>query len=98
MSRVSTLASTRKAGLSRSLARLFEKNSVLLIGMAFEAGMLLGRRTNIPLTAGKVRDGFSNLADQIVTLAPSSVTRLVPNLLPAKTPRAPHRKSPAKKR
>jgi len=98
MSRASTHASNGKTGLSRSLAQLFERNSVLILGMAFEAGMLLGRRTNIRLTAGKVRQGFSSFADQVVTLAPSSVTRLVPDLLPAKTRRAPRRKSPAKKR
>ncbi len=98
MRRAASHASNGKTGLSRSLARLFEKNSVLILGMAFEAGMLLGRRTNIPLTARKVRQGVSSFADQVVMLAPSSVTRLVPDLSPAKTRRASRRKSPAKKR
>ncbi len=98
MSRAASHAPDRKTGLPHSLARLFENNSALLVGVAFGAGMLLGRRTNVSLAAKKVRSGVSNLADHVVELAPSSVIKLVPDIFPAKARKSPRRKSAAKKR
>jgi len=94
----SSQPSDLKSRLSSSFARAFAANPALFIGMAFEAGLLLGRHTNVSLAAKKVRSGVSNLTDQVVTLVPSSMTKLVPDLVPAKARKSPRRKSSAKKR
>jgi hypothetical protein len=90
-------ASPQKYRLSDSFQRLFAANSMLLIGMAFDLGMVLGRRTGMTLLGSKVRRQVSNLTDRVVTLAPNSVSNLVPDLLPSKS-KAPRRKASGKKR
>ncbi|MEA2976389.1 MAG: hypothetical protein QOF19_1909 [Alphaproteobacteria bacterium] len=84
-----------KTSLSHSFYQLFATNPSLLIGMAFDVGMVLGRRTGATVTGKKVRSQVSNLAERIVELAPDSVANLVPDILPSK-PRA-RRKSPGGK-
>jgi hypothetical protein len=90
-------ASPQKHGLSNSFQRLFAANSVLLIGLAFDLGMALGRRAGTTVLGRKVRRQVSTLTDRVITLAPSAVSNLVPDLLPPK-PRAPRRKPSGKKR
>jgi hypothetical protein len=89
--------SHQKNHLSGSFQRIFAANSALFIGMAFDLGMVLGRRAGTTLLGRKVRSGVSDLADRVVTLAPSAVSNLVPDLLPTK-PKAPRRKPSGKKR
>ena len=96
MRRTSSPASDTKSKLSGSFARLFTTNPALLIGIAFEAGMLLGRYTKIPDSGKKVQKGVSNLADQVLTLVPDSVTKLVPDIFPSKARKPARRKSAAK--
>ncbi len=91
MSRASGHAS-HKTRLSNSFYRLFAANTFLLVGMAFDLGVVLGRRTAATLMGKKVRNQVSNLADRVVDLAPDSVANLVPDLLPSK-PRGRRRKS-----
>jgi hypothetical protein len=90
MTRASGRASDTR--LSKSFSRLFAANSLLLVGMAFDLGILLGRRTGATLMGKKVRHQVSNLAERVVDLAPDSVANLVPDLLPSK-PRARRPKS-----
>lgn len=73
-----------KGGLSDTASRLFASNATLLIGAAFELGMLLGKHTSKTPMGKKVRESVSDLADRVVELAPD-VVRLVPDLMPAKT-------------
>jgi hypothetical protein len=75
-------------------SRLFASNATLLIGAAFELGMLLGKRTGETDMGKKVRASVADLADKLVDLAPD-VIRLVPELITAK-PR-PARRKAAKK-
>ena len=75
-------------------SQLFASNPALLIGAAFEIGMLLGRRSARTAMGRKVRDSVNSVADQAVRLAPDAVVKLVPHLAPAK-PRP--RKRTAKK-
>ena len=75
-------------------SQLFAANPALLIGAAFEIGMLLGRRSARTAMGRKVRDSVNSVADQAVRLAPDAVVKLVPQLAPAK-PRP--RKRPGKK-
>jgi hypothetical protein len=75
-------------------SQLFASNPALLIGAAFEIGMLLGRRSARTAMGRKVRDSVNSVADQAVRLAPDAVVKLVPQLAPAK-PRP--RKRTAKK-
>ncbi len=84
MRRTSSPASDTKSKLSGSFARLFTTNPALLIGIAFEAGMLLGRYTKVPVSGRKIQKGASNFADQVLTLVPDSVTKLVPDIFPSK--------------
>ena len=98
MRRTSSHASDMKSKLSGSFARLFAANPALLIGIAFEAGMLLGRYTKMPASGKKMQKGVSNLTDQVLTLVPSSVTKLVPDIFPAKSRKPSRRKTSGKKR
>ena len=75
-------------------SQLFASNPALLIGAAFEIGMLLGRRSARTAMGRKVRASVNSVADQAVRLAPDAVVKLVPQLAPAK-PRP--RKRTAKK-
>jgi hypothetical protein len=79
-------------------SQLFAANPALLIGAAFEIGMLLGKRTGRTAMGKKVRDNVHGAVDQAVRLAPDSVVALVPQLAPAKPkPRKrTAKKSPAK--
>ncbi len=96
MRRTSSHASDTKSKLSGSFARLFTNNPALLIGIAFEAGMLLGRYTKVPVSGRKVQKGVSNFADQVLTLVPDSVTKLVPDIFPSKARKPARRKSAVK--
>ncbi len=87
----------QKYRLSDSFHRLFVANSVLFVTIAFDLGIMLGRRTGAALLGRKVRNPVSTLADRVATLAPSSVSSLVPDLLPSK-PSGSRRKSSGKKR
>jgi hypothetical protein len=82
-----------KGSLSDTASRLFASNATLLIGAAFEIGMLLGQQTGKTAIGKKVRASVGDLADRAVELAPD-IVRLVPDLMPAK-PRA--RRKAAKK-
>jgi hypothetical protein len=86
-----------KTSLSNTFYQLFAANPSLLIGMAFDVGMVLGRRTGATATGKKVRSQVSNIAERIVELAPDSVANLVPDILPSK-PRTTRRKSTGKTR
>jgi len=66
-------------------SRIFASNPALLIGAAFEIGMLLGRRSGRTAAGRKVRDSVNQVADQAVQLAPDAVLKLVPHLASAKT-------------
>jgi hypothetical protein len=74
--------------------RLFAANPTLLIGAAFELGMLLGRRSSRTPMGRKVRDVVADVADRVMDMAPDAVSNLVPDLAPAK---AHPRKRTAKK-
>jgi len=65
-------------------SRLFASNPALLIGAAFELGMLLGRRSGRTAMGRKVRESVTRAADSVVRLAPDAVANLVPELVPAK--------------
>ena len=66
-------------------SQLFAANPSLLIGAAFEIGMLLGRRSGRTAVGRKVRDSVGAVVDQVVRLAPDAVATLVPQLAPART-------------
>jgi hypothetical protein len=87
-----------KRTLPDSFYKLFAANSVLLIGMAFDIGLALGRRTGSTLLGKKVRRQVTEVAERVIDLAPTSVTNLVPNLSPSKPRPGPRRKASAKKR
>jgi hypothetical protein len=89
--------SHRQSRVSNSFNRLFAANSLLLIGMAFDVGIMLGHRTGATLLGRKIHTRVSNLADRVVALAPDSVSNLVPDLLPPKS-RASRRKPSGKRR
>jgi hypothetical protein len=73
-------------------SRLFASNPALLIGAAFEIGMLLGRRSGRTAMGRKLRENVNSAADQAVRLAPEAVVQLVPQLAPAK-PRSRRRRA-----
>jgi hypothetical protein len=99
MSRASSSQATGlRSRLADSFSRLYAANPALILSMAFEAGMLLGRHTNFSGAAKKVRSGASSLADQVVELAPSSMTKLVPDIFPAKSRKPSRRKTSGRKR
>ncbi len=75
-------------------SQLFAANPALLLGAAFEIGMLLGRRSGRTAIGRKVRAGVGEVVDQAVRLAPDAVTNLMPQLVPA---RARPRRRTAKK-
>ena len=75
-------------------ARIFAANPALLIGAAFELGMLLGRRSSRTAMGRKVREAVATTTGQVVRLAPDAVVNLVPELVPVK---ARARKRTAKK-
>jgi hypothetical protein len=79
--------------LPSSFYRLFADNSVVLIGIAFDLGLALGRRTGSTPVGKKVSRQMTDMVERVVELAPSSVAKLVPDLAPAKTRAAPRRKS-----
>jgi hypothetical protein len=64
--------------------QIFASNPSLLIGAAFEIGMLLGRRSARTAVGRKVRDSVGAVVDQAVRLAPDAVAGLVPQLVPAR--------------
>ena len=65
-------------------AQIFAANPALLIGAAFEIGMLLGRRSGRTAMGRKVRDSVDGVIDQAVRLAPDAAVKLVPSLAPAR--------------
>jgi hypothetical protein len=81
-------------------SQLFAANPALLIGAAFEIGMLLGRRSGRTATGRKVRASVNGVMDQAVRLAPDAVVNLVPQLSPAKPQRRakPRKRTAAKKK
>ena len=79
-------------------SQLFAANPALLIGAAFEIGMLLGRRSSKTAVGRKVRGSVNDVMDQAVRLAPDAVMRLMPPQLQPAKPRARPRKRTAKKR
>jgi hypothetical protein len=68
-------------------SQLFASNPAMLIGAAFEIGMLLGRRSGRTAMGRKLRDNVTSVTDQAVRLAPDALVKLVPALAPAKPPR-----------
>jgi len=90
--------SSSKKPLSDSFHKLFATSSVLLVGMAFDLGLALGRRTGSTLLGKKVRRQVTDMAERVIELAPASVANLVPDLAPSKPKAAPRRKSSTKKR
>ena len=74
--------------------QLFAANPALLIGAAFEIGMLLGRRSGRTAIGRKLRASVSDVVDQAVRLAPDAVVNLVPQLAPA--PARPRRRTAKK--
>ncbi len=66
-------------------SQLFAANPALLLGAAFEIGMLLGRRSGRTAIGRKVRAGVGEVVDQAMRLAPDAVATLVPQLAPART-------------
>jgi hypothetical protein len=81
-SRMKRTSSPRPADLP---ARVFASNPALLIGAAFEIGMLLGRRSGRTALGRKVRDKVGDVATQVVKLAPDAMATLVPDLVPVRT-------------
>jgi len=73
-------------------SQLLASNPGLLIGAAFEIGMLLGRRSGRTAMGRKVRDAVSDVVDQAVRLTPDALVKLVPDLAPAKPRRRPAKK------
>ena len=65
-------------------SQLFASNPALLIGAAFEIGMLLGRRSGRTAMGRELRKTVGSVADEAVRLAPDAVVKLVPQLAPAK--------------
>jgi len=65
-------------------SQLFASNPALLIGAAFEIGMLLGRRSGRTAMGRKLRETVGSVADEAVRLAPDAVVKLVPQLAPTK--------------
>ena len=65
-------------------AQIFASNPALLIGAAFEIGMLLGRRSGRTGVGRKLRANVNSVADQAVRFVPGAVANLVPLLSPAK--------------
>jgi hypothetical protein len=65
-------------------SQIFASNPALLIGAAFEIGMLMGRRSGRTAFGKKVRSQVNRVADQAVRLAPDAMVNLVPQLAPAK--------------
>ena len=66
-------------------SRIFASNPSLLIGAAFEIGMLLGRRSARTAMGRKVRDGVNRAVDEAVKLVLDSMVVLVPQLAPVRT-------------
>jgi hypothetical protein len=64
--------------------QIFAANPALLIGAAFEIGMLLGRRSGRTAMGRKVRESVDGVIDQAVRLAPDAAVKLVPSLAPAR--------------
>jgi hypothetical protein len=78
-------------------SQLFAANPGLLLGAAFEIGMLLGRRSGRTAMGRKVRTSVNGVVDHAVRLAPDAVVSLVPELAPAAKPRPRPRKRTVKK-
>ena len=74
-------------------AQIFAANPALLIGAAFEIGMLLGRRSGRTAAGRKVRAGVDTVTDHVAHLAPDAMVRLVPQLAPPKRRARPRRRS-----
>jgi hypothetical protein len=64
-------------------SRIFASNPTLLLGAAFEIGMLLGRQSGRTALGKKVRAKVSQVASEVMQLAPG-VASLVPDLVPAR--------------
>jgi hypothetical protein len=90
--------SSDKQLLPDSVYKFFADNSVLLVGMAFDIGLTLGRRTASTMVGGKVRRQVTDIAERMIELAPTSVANLVPDLMPSKPKPARRRKASSKKR
>ena len=81
--------------------RLFAANPALLIGAAFELGILLGRRSAKTAIGRKVRQQIAHATGEVVRLAPDAVVNLVPELAPIKERPRRHRtarRKPARSR
>jgi hypothetical protein len=65
-------------------SQLFASNPAMLIGAAFELGMLLGRRSGRTAAGRKVRETVNDAVEQVVQLAPDAMVKLVPQLAAAK--------------
>ena len=65
-------------------SQLFASNPALLLGAAFEIGMLLGKRGGRTAVGRKVRATVGDVVDQAVRLAPAAMVGMVPQLAPAK--------------
>ena len=77
-------------------SQIFASNPALLIGAAFELGMLLGRRSGRTAIGRKVRASVSDVVDQAVRLAPDAVVNSVPELAPAPARARPRRRTAKK--
>jgi hypothetical protein len=64
--------------------QIFAANPALLIGAAFEIGMLLGRKSGRTAMGRKVRESVDGVIDQAVRLAPDAAVKLVPQLAPVR--------------
>jgi hypothetical protein len=89
---------SKKKLLPDVIQKLFAANSVFLVGLAFDLGLSLGRRSGSTDVGRKVRRQVTDLAEKVIDLAPASVANLVPDLAPSKPQRAPRRKYSSKKR
>jgi hypothetical protein len=65
-------------------SQIFAANPALLIGAAFEIGMLIGRRSGRTAMGRKVRESVDGVIDQAVRLAPDAAVKLVPQLAPVR--------------
>jgi hypothetical protein len=77
--------------------RLFAANPALLIGAAFELGMMLGKRSAKTAIGRKVRQQVAHATGEVVRLAPDAVVNLVPELEAMKE-RPRRRRAAARKR
>ena len=77
--------------------RIFAANPALLIGAAFELGIMLGRKSAKTAMGRKVRQHIAHATGEVVRLAPDAVVNLVPELEELKE-RPRRRRATARKR